>query len=210
VILRSLLGALPDFKDREQINRVVRQWHWRRKAVASTVNILSAALYELFSGDDEDLVVLRSGCVKYLERGGECISGPASLLSIVTPSPIRLIWHFFALTFFSIWVLFTHPRATPGLNGKPRYVAPSFDEYPILLRRSMSILRTACLVFLPPIWSELRWWAPRAPPKAAAQPAPRVPPNAATESVTLPVYIVCFTVPMVLWTSFLLLGLIGS
>jgi 2-polyprenyl-6-methoxyphenol hydroxylase-like FAD-dependent oxidoreductase len=50
LILRSLLGALPDFKDRAQINRVVRQWHWRRKLVSSTVNILSAALYDVLTG----------------------------------------------------------------------------------------------------------------------------------------------------------------
>ncbi|KAJ7359095.1 squalene epoxidase-domain-containing protein [Mycena albidolilacea] len=202
LILRSLLGALPDFKDRAQINRVVRQWHWRRKLVSSTVNILSAALYDVLTGKDADLAVLRTGYVKYLERGGECLSGPASLLSIVTPSPMQLIWHFLALTFFSIWVLFTHARATPGLNGKPRYVAPSFDEYPALLRRSVHVLHTACLIFVPLAWTEIRWWAPSRR-KASAKPPPRVP-LAATESVTLPVYLAMFTAPMVLWMACLL------
>jgi squalene monooxygenase len=203
VILRSLLGSLPDFKDHEQVNRVVRQWHWRRKAVASTVNILSAALYDVFTGDDQDLAVLRRGSVKYLERGGEFIDGPASLFSVVAPSPMRLIWHFIAITFYSIWVLFTHPRPTLGLNGKPRHVAPSFDEYPLFFQRSINILRLALLVFVPPMWAELRWWAPRTPPKVAAKPVRREP-TAATESVTLMVYLVWFTVPLVLWTLSLL------
>jgi hypothetical protein len=68
-------------------------------------------------------------------------------------------------------------------------------------------LHTACLVFLPPVWSEIRWWAPRAPPKPATN--VRVDEEvrrAATESVTFPVYIVWFTVPMVLWMSFIVFG----
>ncbi|KAJ7266860.1 squalene epoxidase-like protein [Mycena haematopus] len=202
VILSSLLGALPNFKDHQQVNRVLRQWHWRRKAVASTVNITSAALYNIFTGDDEDMAVLKSGCAKYFKRGGDCINAPVSLLTIVNPSLVRLLWHFFALTFYSILALFTNPRETLGLNGKPRYVAPSFDEYPMLLCRSINILRLACRIFIPPIWSEIRWWAPHTPPKLAAEPAPRMP-TAATESVTLIVYLIWFTVPMVLWTSFI-------
>ncbi|KAJ6544019.1 squalene epoxidase [Mycena capillaripes] len=196
LILRSLLGALPDFKDRAQTGHVQRQWHWRRKAVASTVNLLSTALYDLFSSENEDLAVLRDGCMKYLRRGGECIDGPALLLSVVAPSPLRLAWHFFAIAFYSIWLIFTHPRTAPGLNGKPRYVAPSFDEYPMLFRRSISILHTACLVFLPPVWSEIRWWAPRAPPKPTAP---------FTMDVTMTVYFVWFTVPMLLWTFFVVM-----
>ncbi|KAJ6473646.1 squalene epoxidase-domain-containing protein [Mycena vitilis] len=197
VILRSLLGALPDFKDSKQTSRVLRKWHWRRKTVASTVNVLSVALYDLFSGGDEDLAVLRTGCMKYFERGGECVSGPALLLSIVAPSPLRLTWHFFAVAFYSLWVLFTHPRATPGLNGKPRYVSPSFDEYPALFRRSIKVLQTACHVFLPPVWSEIRWWAPRAPP------TPKEP--FILMDVTMTVYLVWFTVPMLLWSYFIFL-----
>ena len=30
---------------------------------------------------DEQLAVLRTGCFKYFERGGECVNGPVSLLS---------------------------------------------------------------------------------------------------------------------------------
>jgi squalene monooxygenase len=51
VLLQSLLGALPDFKDPARTSHALRTWHWRRKPVAATVNILSLALYDLFSGD---------------------------------------------------------------------------------------------------------------------------------------------------------------
>jgi len=30
---------------------------------------------------DENLGVLRSGCFKYFERGGDCVDGPVRLLS---------------------------------------------------------------------------------------------------------------------------------
>jgi len=30
---------------------------------------------------DEELQVLRTGCFKYFEKGGECVNGPVSLLS---------------------------------------------------------------------------------------------------------------------------------
>ncbi|KAJ7742680.1 squalene epoxidase-domain-containing protein [Mycena maculata] len=199
VILRSLLGALPDFKDADQLSTVFRKWHWRRKPVAATVNILSVALHDLFGGEDEDLEVLRTGCIKYFDRGGACITGPASLLSVVVPSPVLLARHFFAVALYSIWVLFTHTRAVPGLHGKPRYVAPSVNEYPVLFRRSIKILQTASRVFLPLVWSELRWWAPSAPAKTT-EPY-RLP-------VTLTISIVWFTVPMLIWTLALFLHII--
>ncbi|KAJ7485535.1 squalene epoxidase-domain-containing protein [Mycena latifolia] len=198
VVLRSLLGALPDLKDCDQTSRVLRKWHWQRKSVAATVNILSFALYDLFGGDDDaDLTVLRTGCFKYLERGGACVSGPASLLSTIVPSLLLLAYHFFAVAFYSVWVLFTHTRAMPGLHGKPRYIAPSLDEYPHLLWRSVQILRAASRVFLPLVYSELRWWAPAPPPKPSAPPYEM--------PLTLTVYIVWFVVPMTAWTLWLLL-----
>jgi len=58
--------------------------------LSSSINILSVALYDLFRADDENLAVLRSGCFKYFERGGECINGPVSFLSGIIPSPFLL------------------------------------------------------------------------------------------------------------------------
>ncbi|KAJ7240481.1 squalene epoxidase-domain-containing protein [Mycena rebaudengoi] len=171
VILRSLLGSIPDFRDWERTRRLFRRWHWRRKSLASTVNILSFALYDLFAAEDENLSILQTGMLKYFERGGNCLRGPASLFAIIAPSPVLLARHFFAIAFYSIWVMFTHPSATLGLNGKPRYVAPSPSEYPQLLLRSIKILRTASAVFFPLAWAEIRWWAPQeAPPNSMAGP----------------------------------------
>ena len=105
VVLRNLLESVKDFKDWKQIQKALHRWHWDRKPLASTVNILSVALYDLFGADgrgsislspcsmgayffiflDEELQVLRTGCFKYFERGGECVNGPVSLLSGFVP-----------------------------------------------------------------------------------------------------------------------------
>ncbi|CAL1702618.1 unnamed protein product [Somion occarium] len=158
VILRDLLTGVRDLSNWKEMARVLHKWHWKRKALASTVNILSLALYDLFGADDEYLEVLRIGCFKYFERGGECINGPVSLLSGIVPDPILLFRHFFAVAFYSIWVMFTHPypRTKRG-SSKPVMVVPGYDDYPYLVLKSISVFWTACIVFGPLMWTELRW-----------------------------------------------------
>ncbi|KAF8159204.1 squalene epoxidase [Crassisporium funariophilum] len=170
VVLRDLLGSVSDLKDWKQVQKVTRRWHWDRKPLASTVNILSVALYDLFGADDEELQVLRTGCFKYFERGGECIDGPVSLLSGIAPSPALLAYHFFYVAFYAIWVMFTHPRiisSSPSAssnghsNGavKPVYASPRFYEYPALVLKGIRVFWTACVVFGPLLWTEIRWWS---------------------------------------------------
>ncbi|KAF8959626.1 squalene epoxidase [Flammula alnicola] len=174
VVLRDLLGSVDDLKDWKQVKKALHRWHWDRKPLASTVNILSVALYDLFGADGDELQVLRTGCFKYFERGGECINGPVSLLSAIAPSPALLGYHFFSVAFYSIWVMFTHPSVVPPppsynektngnghTNGlKPVYAAPSVYQYPALFVKSIRVFWTACIVFGPLLWSELRWWSP--------------------------------------------------
>ena len=99
VLLRGLLSHVDDLTDWERIRQILHQWHWSRKPLSATVNILSVALYDLFGADGlsnsfyrcqwilillcsgEELDLLRTGCFKYFELGGECINGPVSLLS---------------------------------------------------------------------------------------------------------------------------------
>lgn len=41
--------------DWEDLQGAIREWHWTRKGLTSTVNILSIALYDLFSADGKKL-----------------------------------------------------------------------------------------------------------------------------------------------------------
>jgi squalene monooxygenase len=102
VILRPLLAAVPDLSDWNQVKRALDRWYRDRKPLASTVNILSVALYDLFGADGgcpafifdyqlivftaPELEVLRTGCFKYFELGGECVNGPVSILSALVTS----------------------------------------------------------------------------------------------------------------------------
>jgi len=51
LLLRDLLGSVTNLNDWTQVRKVLRRWHWDRKPLASTVNILSVALYDLFGAD---------------------------------------------------------------------------------------------------------------------------------------------------------------
>ena len=55
VILRDLLSELNDWGDSSAIRRMLHNWHWKRKSVAATVNILSVALYDLFGAEGKSL-----------------------------------------------------------------------------------------------------------------------------------------------------------
>ncbi|KAH9944627.1 squalene monooxygenase [Amylocystis lapponica] len=157
VVLRDLLGGVRNLADWREISAVLHRWHWRRKQFASTINILSLALYDLFGAEGEALGVLRTGCFKYFELGGDCIRGPVSLLAGIEQSTALLFRHFFAVAFYSIWVMFTHPRPVGG-GAKPVYAAPRLDEYPALCAKCVQVFWTACVVFLPLLWAEFRWW----------------------------------------------------
>ncbi|KAH8104294.1 squalene epoxidase [Phellopilus nigrolimitatus] len=155
VILTDLLRSIQHFDDWECVSQILHSWHWSRKPLGSTINILSIALYDLFGAEDENLEVLRVGCFKYFECGGRCLRDPVSLLAGIAPRPMMLFLHFFAVAFYSIWVLFTHPRPVLARGGKRVLARPRIDEYPWLLVRSVRVFWTACIVFGPPLWSEL-------------------------------------------------------
>lgn len=141
----------------------LKDWFWARKNLSGTVNVLSIALYDLFGGADgkfqdtffaltaDDLAVLREGCFKYFERGGECVSGPVGLLSALAPQPVTLFYHFFSVAFYSIYILFSQGRPSAG-PAKP----PSFAEFPALALFSVKVFWTACIVFLPVMYSEFK------------------------------------------------------
>ena len=94
----------------------------------------------------------------------------------IDQAPFMLFRHFFTVALYSIWVLFTHPRQVGVVDGKPIYRRPRPDEYPFLAFKSLQVVRiyipslylvlmltrcdvqfwTACVVFMPLLWTEIR------------------------------------------------------
>ena len=57
VLLAPMLAAVPDLADWHAVAEVLHRWHWARKPLAATINILSIALYDLFGADGTSLRV---------------------------------------------------------------------------------------------------------------------------------------------------------
>ena len=149
-------------EDWDKIAAGLRSWFWERKALSGVVNVLSIALYDLFGGSERkfpsthpipsrktvlmiehELEVLREGCFRYFQLGGECIGGPVGLLSALTPRPLKLFYHFFVVAFYSIWILFTDGMP-PRIGQKA--VKPSVVDYPYLAYFSVRVVSTSSLV----------------------------------------------------------------
>lgn len=59
----------------------------------------------------------------------------------ITPSFAVLFKHFFAVAFYSIWVMFTQPQPVLGLDEKITYLVPGWEVYPYLLLKSLYVVR---------------------------------------------------------------------
>ncbi|ORY27866.1 squalene epoxidase-domain-containing protein [Naematelia encephala] len=158
VLLTEYLSRLPPGRDGLQdwsaISTLLGEWFWERKKMAGVVNVLSMALYDLFGGADEpDLEILREGCFRYFELGGDRVAGPVGLLSALTPKPLVLFYHFFSVAFYSIYILL---KDGPPPRSGEKVIKPSWIEVPGLLLFSIRVFWTACIVLLPVIWTEFK------------------------------------------------------
>ncbi|OWZ62386.1 squalene monooxygenase [Cryptococcus neoformans Bt85] len=140
-------------EDWDKIAERLREWFWERKQLSGVVNVLSMALYSLFGGSDKaDLAILREGCFKYFELGGECVAGPVGLLSALTPRPVKLFYHFFNVAFYSIYLLLIHGPPQRRTNGSVGAIV----MLPLNLLLSFKVFYTACVVLLPFMLIEFR------------------------------------------------------
>ena len=57
LLLSRLLHACPDISDPSRVSSLLKQWHWSRKPLSSTINILSVALYDLFGAEGVPVVL---------------------------------------------------------------------------------------------------------------------------------------------------------
>ncbi|EDV23228.1 uncharacterized protein TRIADDRAFT_63342 [Trichoplax adhaerens] len=141
IIWRNVLREkLPDVRDNEAVLQCLKNFHWQRKQNHSfVVNVLAQALYQLFSAADEHLKKLRQGCFGYFKLGGRAVDGPVELLSIVSPEPLKLIGHFFAV---ALYTMYSTVKSEP------------FYRLPLTILLCSRLLWKACTVILPLIWSE--------------------------------------------------------
>ncbi|KAH8147719.1 uncharacterized protein LAJ45_08184 [Morchella importuna] len=143
VLVTELLSpaTVPDLEDTDLVLRQMSKFHWQRKSLTSVVNILAQALYSLFAANDDRLRTLQRGCFEYFRMGGQCIDEPAALLAGIIRQPMVLFYHFFAVAFYSMWIMFANSAVA---------------TWPIAFVKSFGVLYKACVVLMPYIYSEIR------------------------------------------------------
>ncbi|XP_004838026.1 squalene monooxygenase isoform X1 [Heterocephalus glaber] len=140
---RKLLTGIPDLYDDAAVLQAKKSFYWTRKNSHSfVVNVLAQALYELFSARDDSLHQLRRACFLYFKLGGRCVAGPVGLLSVLSPDPLVLIGHFFAVAAYAMYFCF---KSEPWIT-KPR-----------ALLSSGAVIYKACAVIFPLIYSEMKY-----------------------------------------------------
>ncbi|KAG1845890.1 squalene epoxidase-domain-containing protein [Suillus subalutaceus] len=148
VILSDLLAHIENFGNWDEISAVLRKWTHMRKPLASTINTMSMSWAGLFSAEGEAFEILQDGAFQFIGQGPKYSEGPMALAAGITASPLLLAYNSLAIAFYSIWVLFTHPR--PGNK-----FAPQFYEYPLLLVKALTVLWTIGNVMGPVLWAEM-------------------------------------------------------
>ncbi|XP_064298175.1 squalene monooxygenase isoform X2 [Phalacrocorax carbo] len=141
-IWRSLLQDIPDLYEDSDVLQAKRTFYWsRKKSHSFVVNVLAQALYELFAATDDSLHQLKKACFHYFRLGGECVSGPVGLLSVLSPKPMVLIGHFFAVALYAVYFCFK---------------SESWITTPRAFFSSGAILYRSCSIIFPLIYSEMK------------------------------------------------------
>ncbi|KYO45165.1 squalene monooxygenase [Alligator mississippiensis] len=144
-IWRSLLQDIPDLYEDSAVLQAKNAFYWSRKRSHSfVVNVLAQALYELFAATDDSLHQLRKACFHYFRLGGECVSGPVGLLSVLSPKPMVLIGHFFAVALYAVYFCFK---------------SESWITKPRAFFSGGAVLYRACCVLFPLVYSEMKYLA---------------------------------------------------
>ncbi|XP_073787559.1 squalene monooxygenase isoform X2 [Danio rerio] len=104
-IWRRLLHHIPDLTDHTALSKAKKTFDWERKLSHSfVVDILAQTLHELFASQDDSILYLRRACLCYFQLGGQCVSGPVGLLSVLKPRPLTLIGHFIGVVFYAVYL----------------------------------------------------------------------------------------------------------
>ncbi|CAK7263118.1 Squalene epoxidase [Sporothrix epigloea] len=154
LIISELLapGRVPDLGDHAAVARAMGDFHWSRKRLTSIINVLAQALYALFAADSRPQRVLQQGCFKYFQQGWA--AQPVGLMAGIIRKPLVLAYHFFSVAFLGIWL--NSVQVMSGGSSSPNGTVMSLLKLPLAIADGILVLWTACIVFLPVFWRELR------------------------------------------------------
>jgi squalene monooxygenase len=110
--LVDLIKDVPDLADVPLVHDILDEFYTERKPLASTINILAFALYQIFCGGSDDPAVVesvRQACFGYFKLGGSCVEGPMSLLSGLAPSSYFLLYHYVRVAFYGAYQVLIPP-----------------------------------------------------------------------------------------------------
>ena len=147
VLLSELLhpNRIYSLDDYKAIRTAMDEFYDRRKSLTSIVNVLAQALYSLFAAENRQLRALQAGCFRYFQMG--ITDEPVGMLGGMIRRPFVLAYHFFSVAFVAIWV------NTVGICGGSLL---GLWKLPLAIIDAVLILYTACVVFLPTCWNELK------------------------------------------------------
>ncbi|ODV96889.1 hypothetical protein PACTADRAFT_38764 [Pachysolen tannophilus NRRL Y-2460] len=140
VLVSKLLSQVDNFEDTSAVLEQLLAFHDERKNLDSVINVLSIALFQLFSAENKYLSILQRGCFAYFQLGNNCVAGPIGLLSGTIPKPLVLFQHFFSVAFYAIYLNFLKR----GILG-----------FPLAIVEAIGTLYTAIVVFTPYLYAEM-------------------------------------------------------
>lgn len=141
----SLAAALKDVKsfekDHAAVHDAILAYVRHRNRHSSTINILSWALYAVFSGPTS----MRTACFAYFELGGDCVDVPMALLSGLNSSGLVLLYHYARVMIYGAWILMYRNSLVDLLT---------FFVNPLRLWDAVYLLGYSTYVFAPLVWME--------------------------------------------------------
>ncbi|CAK7227723.1 Squalene epoxidase [Sporothrix curviconia] len=154
LVISGLLSPdrVPDLGDHAAVARAMGDFHWTRKRLTSIINVLAQALYALFAADSRPQRVLQLGCFEYFQRGWA--AQPVGLLAGIIRKPLVLAYHFFSVAFLGIWL--NSVEVMTGGSSSVASIVLGLFKLPLAVADGILVLWTACVVFLPVFWRELR------------------------------------------------------
>lgn len=169
LLLADELHRIPDFRVsdatkmvaiEQQMHDAILRYSRRRYLHSSCINILSWALYAVFSNK-----LMRTACFDYFLLGGDCISVPMELLSGLNPSPSTLLRHYSRVAANGAYNVITLSGSYAGKNPDGTVKVLSYEEKrkntiafflsPTRILKAEYMLAYAVYVFAPLVVREL-------------------------------------------------------